>query len=125
VGDLPLTEFRFHATAIYASGGMVLSGDDLTKISPERLEMLRKLLPPTGVAAQFEDASMNVGTITLANARMVCCFNWADEDRSFRFKLPGLSDVTDYWTGEKLGKREGWFTVNNASPHTAVLLKVT
>jgi alpha-galactosidase len=125
VGDLPLTEFRFHATAIYASGGMVLSGDDLTKISPERLEMLRKLLPPTGVAAQFEDDSMNVGSVTLASARMICCFNWGEEDRSFRFKLTGLSDVADYWTGEKFGKREGWFTVNNVSPHTAVMLKVT
>ena len=32
-GDLPDNEFQFHATAIYASGGMILSGDDLTKIS--------------------------------------------------------------------------------------------
>ena len=125
MGDLSGTEFRFHATAIYASGGMVLSGDDLTKISPERMEMLRKLLPPTGVAAQFENDSMNVGTITLAKARMICCFNWGDEDRSFRFKLPGLSDVTDYWTGEKFRNREGWFAVNDVSPHTAVMLRVT
>jgi len=124
VGDLPLTEFRFHATAIYASGGMILSGDDLTKISPDRLEMLRKLLPPSGMAAKFDDDSLSVGTIELAQARMICCFNWGEEDRSFRFKLPGLNDVTDYWTGEKFGKREGWFSVNDVSPHTAVLLKV-
>ena len=31
-GDLPEEEFRFHATAIYATGGMILSGDDLTTI---------------------------------------------------------------------------------------------
>ena len=54
-GDLPENEFRFHATAIFASGGMILSGDDLTAIPPARLAMLRRLEPPTGVAARFDD----------------------------------------------------------------------
>ena len=54
-GELPEDEFQFHATAIYATGGMVLSGDDLTKIPEPRLAMLKKLLPPTGVAAEFDD----------------------------------------------------------------------
>jgi alpha-galactosidase len=103
---------------------MILSGDDLTKISPQRLQMLRKLLPPTGVAARFEDESMSVGTIDLPDAKMFCLFNWDDDPKSFRFRLPGLSEITDYWTGERFGKREGWYTVNNVSPHTAVLLRV-
>src|SRR6185295_7003833 len=33
-------ECQFHATAIYASGGMVLSGDDRTKLPPARAAML-------------------------------------------------------------------------------------
>ena len=124
-GDLPLEEFQFHATAIYASGGMLLSGDDLTKIPPDRLAMLRKLLPPTGRAARFEDDSLSVGVVDLADAQMTCLFNWDDNPRSFRFRLPHLGDVTDYWTGEKLGRREGWFTVNNVPGHAARLLKVS
>jgi alpha-galactosidase len=104
---------------------MLLSGDDLTKIPPDRLAMLRKLLPPTGRAARFEDDSLSVGTVTLANTQMVCCFNWDDSTRSFRFRLPRLSDVSDYWTGEKLGRREGWFTVNDVPGHAARLLKVS
>ena len=71
-GDLPDNEFQFHATAIYASGGMLLSGDDLTKISAEKLAMLRKLQPPTGVAARFEDDSFRVGRIDLRKASSVC-----------------------------------------------------
>ena len=59
-GDLTDAECQFHATAIYASGGMVLSGDDLTKLPPARAAMLRKLLPPTGVAAAFDDASLGL-----------------------------------------------------------------
>ena len=46
-GELSEDEYRFHATVIYASGGMILSGDDLTTITPARLAMLRKLQPPT------------------------------------------------------------------------------
>ena len=44
--------------AIMASGGMVLSGDDLSTLPADRLAMLKKLLPPTGVAAEFEDESL-------------------------------------------------------------------
>jgi len=56
------------------SGGMVLSGDDLTKLPPARAAMLKKLLPPTGVAAAFPDDTLRIGTVTLPNARMWCGF---------------------------------------------------
>jgi hypothetical protein len=42
-GDLPDSEFLFHSASIYASGGMVVSGDDLTKLPADRLDRLRKL----------------------------------------------------------------------------------
>src|SRR5205814_6370724 len=77
-GDLTDAECQFHATAIYASGGMVLSGDDLTKIPPARAAMLRKLLPPTGVSATFLDSDLRAGTIELPTETMVCMFNWDD-----------------------------------------------
>src|SRR5262249_17404738 len=64
-GELPEHEFVCDATAIYATGGMVLSGDDLTAIPEPRLAMLRKLLPPTGVPAAFDDETLRVGRVTL------------------------------------------------------------
>jgi len=124
MGELPLTEFRFHATTIYASGGMVLSGDDLTGIEEYRLEMLRKLLPPSGLTARFEDDSMRVGIVEHPNFQMVCLLNWDDVPQTIRFRLTGLSDITDYWTDEKFGKRDGWFSVTDISPHTAMLFRV-
>src|SRR5262249_2977061 len=75
-GDLPEDEYLFHSTAVYATGGMLLSGDDLTKITPKRLEMLRKLLPPTGVAAEFEDDSLRVGYVRLKGRTVACLLNW-------------------------------------------------
>ena len=121
-GELSDDEFRFHATAIYATGGMILSGDDLTKISPQRLAMLKRLLPPTGVAASFEDDSMRVGVVKLADARTVALFNWKDEPQTLPFPLPEASYITDYWTGESLGRHEGVFTVKNMPAHSARLL---
>ena len=122
MGELSREEFQFHATAIYASGGMLLSGDDLTKISPERLAMLRKLLPPTGVAAKFENESLSVGAMKLADARMVCLFNWEDKPQSLSFRLPRLSEIVDYWSGEKLGRHKGEFTLKDIPAHSARLL---
>lgn len=121
-GDLPLNEFQFHATVIYASGGMVLSGDDLTKISPDRLAMLRKLLPPDGRAAGFADDTLRVGVVDAADARIVCVFNWEDAPQTIEVPLPRPGRVTDFWSGEDLGRREGRITIKDLPPRSARLL---
>jgi alpha-galactosidase len=120
--DLTDAECRFHATAIYATGGMVLSGDDLTMLPPERAAMLEKLLPPTGVAAAFEDASLRVGTVRLPDAFMVCLFNWDDAPVELSFQLAEASVVDDFWTGESLGRREGLVSLG-LPPRSARLLR--
>jgi hypothetical protein len=43
---LTKVEYRFHATSAFASGGMILSGDDLTNIPPDRLAMLASCCHP-------------------------------------------------------------------------------
>jgi alpha-galactosidase len=122
-GELTDAECQFHATAIYASGGMVLSGDDLTAIPPARAAMLRKLLPPTGVAATFDDATLQIGTVRVPGARMICLFNWDDDPRTLTVRLRGAAAVSDYWTGESLGRREGALSIA-MTPRAARLLKV-
>jgi alpha-galactosidase len=121
-GDLTDDEFQFHATAIYASGGMVLSGDDLTTLPPARMAMLRALLPPTGVAAVFEDERLIVGSVSLADRRMVCLFNWTDRPSQAGFRLTTASHVTDVWSGAALGRREGRVSIELAA-HGARLLE--
>jgi len=123
-GELTDAECLFHATAIYASGGMVLSGDDLTRIPTPRAAMLRKLVPPTGAAATFTDDTLRVGVVTLAESRMMCLFNWEDRLDAVSFDLPRPSTVVDFWTGEALGRREGKMTIE-LLPRSARLLKVT
>jgi alpha-galactosidase len=120
--DLTDAECRFHATVIYASGGMVLSGDDLTKLPPARAAMLKKLLPPTGVAAAFEDDTLRVGTVTLPAARMWCLFNWDDRPQTLAIRLPRPAGISDYWTGESMGRRNGVLPIE-MPPRSARLLK--
>jgi alpha-galactosidase len=123
-GDLTDDEFSFHATAIYATGGMVLSGDDLTTIPEPRLAMLKKLVPPTGVAAAFEDETLAVGTIQRPGGSSVCLFNWTDEPRTIIARLPYRSRVRDFWTNEMLDSENAMtsVTIKDMPPHSARLL---
>lgn len=119
-GDRTDDEFVFHATAIYASGGMVLSGDDLTSIPEPRLAMLKKLVPPTRVPAVFEDERLAVGTIALPQRRMVCMFNWSDSRASLGTALPRAMRVVDFWTGQEMG-RSARLEAADLPPHSARL----
>ena len=125
-GDLPDNEFLFHATAIYATGGMVLSGDDLTAIPEKRLAMLKRLLPPTGVAAVFDDDNLRFGTIDLPGKRMFCCFNWADTPVTLIRRLYYQNEVTvkDFWTGESVGRVTSRLVLEDMPARSARLLEV-
>jgi alpha-galactosidase len=123
-GDLPLNEFMFHATACYASGGMALSGDDLSKIRADRMAILKKLAPPTGVAAEFEDDSLRVGWIRTPGAARVCVFNWTEAPETIAVRLPKKSRVADFWTGADLGSHEREFNVAGLPAHSARLLEI-
>ena len=121
-GALSDNEFQFHATAAYASGGMVLSGDDLTSIPAPRLAMLRKLLPPTGTAARFQDASLRVGEIRLAKSRAYCVFNWGDTPQTVTFPFGAATRIKDFWSEEDLGSHAGTYMLKDMPPHSARLL---
>ena len=123
-GELTDNECRFHATAIYATGGMVLSGDDLTAMPPARAAMLRRLLPPTGVAAAFDDDRFSVGIVPLPDARMFCLFNWDDEPRTREVRVDRAGAIVDVWSGEPLTARAGVVTVD-LPPRDARLVRVT
>jgi alpha-galactosidase len=121
-GDLPDNEFQFHATAIYASGGMLLSGDDLTKISAEKLAMLRKLLPPSGKAARFEDDSFRVGRVKLGRREVVSLLNWIDEPQTISINLPRRCRITDFWSDVALGTHSGVFKISDMPARSGRLL---
>jgi len=122
LSDLSDDEMMFHATAIYASGGLVLSGDDLTKLPPARTAILRKLLPPAGVAAQFADDRLELGTLALPDRRMFCVFNWGETPRQVSIAVRPTEAASDFWTGTVLSRRAGPLVVD-VRPHSARLIE--
>jgi alpha-galactosidase len=121
-GSLPLDEFLFHATSVYATGGMVLSGDDLTQMPADRMAMLKKLLPPAKVAAKFEDDSLRVGVVDLKDRRMACLLNWGEQAQTLAVKLARKSRVKEYWSGKDLGVQSGEYKVE-MPPHSGRILE--
>ena len=103
-GNLTDDEFQFHASVIFATGGMILSGDDLTTITPARLAMLRKLQPPSAVAARFADVSLRVGVVDLPGRQAICLFNWTEASQPIEYSLLRSTNVRDFWTDEDLGR---------------------
>jgi alpha-galactosidase len=121
-GELPYDEIQFHATAVFASGGMILSGDDLTRIPADRLSMLRKLLPPAAAAAEFEDESLEAGRMKLRDGTAICIFNWDDAPKTIAVRLAQRARVTEFWSGQDLGVREGSVELKEMPPHSARIL---
>jgi alpha-galactosidase len=124
--QLSENEYLFHAATVFASGGMLLSGDDLTKISPSRLEILKKLIPPAGVPARFGNEKFEIGVQQLKNKTVYSVFNWGDTPVQRIIKLPaGVYRLTDKWTGKLLGSFSGSYVVDKLEPHSALLLEAT
>lgn len=124
-GTLSADEFQFHASVIYACGGMTLSGDNLLAMSPERTAMLKKLLPPTGVAARFTDARFETGWIPLADKSQLCLFNWDDTAKTIGVDLPGKVTLRDFWNDADLGTASGRFEIKEMPPHSARIITCT
>lgn len=115
-------EYLFHATAIYASGGMVLSGDAVTELSPDNSALLQKLLPPSRIPARFDDPESGIGLIVTKDSLVVCLLNPDDEPRAVEIPLPRLSRVVDHWTGADLGVHEGVLRIGHCNPRSGRVL---
>jgi alpha-galactosidase len=102
---------------------MVLSGDDLSRMPAERMAVLKKLLPSAANAAEFEDESLRVGWTQVERGRMLSVFNWSDAPQTVTVKLTEPVRVTDCWTGEDLGRREGALEIRDMPAHSARLLR--
>ena len=122
---LPLNEVLFHATTVHATGGMLLTGDDLPTLTPERLAVLRKLLPPTKRAASFADEKLTVGRTPHGKGEYLYLFNWGDQPAERVVALPRKVTLKNYWTGESLGQHAGEYRVPALAPHTALLLEAS
>jgi alpha-galactosidase len=120
---LPENEFLYHATTVYASGGMLLSGDDLTTITPERLAILKKMIPPSGKSARFENEKFEVGTINFKDHTEYVIFNAGENPVARKIKLPpGKYILSNKWTDKEIGIFEKEYVIDALQPHSAQLI---
>jgi alpha-galactosidase len=96
-------EFKFHTAYIYASGGMILSGDDTASMSAVNKSIINEILKTKNIAARFDDDSFRIGRIIDGDDEILCLFNWGDSNSSLEVKLKSSCQVVDYWTGKELG----------------------
>jgi alpha-galactosidase len=117
-------EWMFHATAVHAVGGLMLSGDKASLLMEKELAILKKLLKPTGKGARFSDAKMETAVTVMGDTKYYYFFNWSETDTiDLTVNLHKKSQLIDFWTGEKLGEFKGNYTVTKLAPHTARLIK--
>lgn len=115
-------EVRFHATAIVASGAMMLNGDDYTGLTPAQKDVVRRALPPTNRPARFASEDFREGRAELPDGRtLIFVFNWDDTPREHTIRLAAPHQLADFWTDEKLGTKAG-LQLPALPPHSARLI---
>lgn len=119
-GSLSDDEFHFHAASILASGGMLLAGDDLPALPPERLGLLRKLSPPAGQAAVFDEVFLR-GWLRKGDQDLLFLLNWADTVELLTLEVREAAKITDYWTEEPVSLYGGNLVLE-LQPHSARVL---
>ncbi|MDO6605646.1 glycoside hydrolase family 36 protein [Arenibacter palladensis] len=115
-------EWMFHATAIHAVGGLILSGDKAVNLNEKELDILKKLLVPTGKGASFNTTTLETGLTDLGDRQYYYFFNWGEVPVDLSVQLKTKGRLVDFWTGEALGVHEGRYSIKNIPPHSARLL---
>ncbi len=119
-------EWMFHATAIHAVGGLMLSGDKAANLGEHELSMLKKLLQPTGKGAHFLDAEMRIGVTDMGNKQYYYFFNWSETDSiDLKVQLPSKTKLTDFWTDTIVPQQSNEYIVKKLPPHAARLIVVS
>ena len=116
-------EFRFNAAYTLASGGMVLSGDDVSKLTNENIELLRRLLPPTEYAAEFEDTTFTVGRAKINDKeQIIYVFNFDDHEKKVTVRLDYKAELYDILSNKHLGIADKEITFKELKSHDAAAI---
>ena len=103
----------------------MLSSDDITKFDESRVHILKKLLPPSGVSAVFDNSDYKVGRIKKSDGEIICIFNYSDTQETAEFNIDGHSEIIDYITNEqiKISKEDVNFKIT-LNAHSAKALQL-
>lgn len=119
-GSVTNDEFLFNAVYTMACGGMVLSGDDVSSLTDENVMVLKKLLPPVNVQAEFDDTTFTVGRAKISeNKEILYIFNFEDTEKDILVKVDKNIKASDIFVGEKIDTSLGKIEFLGFKPHSA------
>jgi len=121
IAQMPPVQGRAAASIVALSGGTMILGDRLIQLDPQRLEILKKVLPSFGVAARpldlFEKPYPEIFALPIRRPFeawwVVGCFNWSDDAtrRELRLSRMGAASgktylVYDFWEQRLLAETQ-------------------
>lgn len=101
--------YKLNAAYIRASGGVVLSGDYISKYSKEDVERLHRILNTDHVAAEFDD-ELETGVNKAENGTEYFVFNRRRLLKKYCIPLPEGSKATDMYTGKTIAVQKSKIT---------------
>jgi alpha-galactosidase len=111
-GGMAEHEIQSELTVMYLSGGQVFLSEDVPGLPKQKLEWLKRMLPPSGEAAipldLFEKDFPEILFLAKGDSALVALFNWSGSSRELkldfnRLGLEGSWHVFDYWAENHLG----------------------
>ena len=114
----------FHAALIAANGGMVLSGDDLTKLELSELAILKRLSSIPSDARRSSDGRLERHVIRWQEKELHALLNWGEEPLAIPINFEGTKHVVDAFTGEDLGLARGRYTGAPLPPRSGRLIEL-
>ncbi len=124
------SEAELWAIAVAASGGAILSNDELENLSPGRRRLYTKLLPPLGIAARpvdmFQQPCPDAAVIDYdESVKFLALYNFTDEMKTLTFDLRQIGLESAFAADCLHGKSYGvvsTVTIPHVNPHGAVFL---
>ena len=121
-GELSAAELQFHWTSIFMTGGILLSGDDVTLLPSETIGKL-DLMQPANRAPVYQDHDNVVMTIEKRGKIYYAAFNRTETPIDVSVRLQHPAPLRDVWTSKSLGRVTDKFIIKQLAPHSAVLLE--
>jgi len=117
-----LEEARVWVSTVGLSGGTVLINEDINALEEDRLELIKQVMEPIGIAAlpddMFELPYCSHVTLTVGERCIKGIFNLEEEAKKETVKNSNDVLAFDCWSKEYLGRFDGDIALGELKPHS-------
>ncbi|MBR6289884.1 MAG: alpha-galactosidase [Clostridia bacterium] len=122
--DLGENEIRIHKSLMFMSGGMMLSGDDMTSYTAENVREAKLLLSSPDKTPEADCFDTTVSRLDGDGCEYVGIFNTSDTEKEFTVDARGATAAESVW-GQAAPVLSGGFIRKTLGPRDADVLRLT